>query len=245
MLALDRIACLIFLSCFLLGGCSLSSKTTVDTLDASFMKGTNSQNTLGLMHMDWITIKPMKERDQALMSFGLLGGLTAAAMQSAEDAQNYDLETVSLALYEKDLRHLKHRLGKQTRFHFVDSDGLDKIEPVEFSRDVRSKRFWGRKAPDVDKVKAYFSDKQHNYVLYVLNWGGIYGNDNSLFVDTTWWIFDRSGKEVVSIFTRNVGIKVNKDTIQPSKLVQELSKLFTKNLEEFVLVLNEEKPINT
>lgn len=113
--------------------------------------------------MDWITIKPMKERDQALMAFGLLGGLASAAMQSAEDAQNYDLETVSLALYEKDLRHLKHRLGKQTRFHFVDSDGLDKIEPVEFSRDVRSKRSWGRKAPDVDKVKAYFSDKEHNY----------------------------------------------------------------------------------
>lgn len=126
MLALNRIACLIFLSCFLLG-CSLSSKTTVDTLDASFMKGTNSQNTLGLMHMDWITIKPMKERDQALMAFGLLGGIAAIVMQSAEDAQNYDLETVSLALYERDLRHLKHRLEKQTKFHFVDSDELGRV----------------------------------------------------------------------------------------------------------------------
>lgn len=245
MLTFNRISCLIFLSCFLLGGCSLSSRTTVDTLDANFIQGRSSQNTLGLIHMDWITIKPMKERDKALMAFGLLGGLAAIAAQSAQDAENYDVETVSLALYQKDLRHLKHRLGEQTRFHFIDSDELDKIEPVQFSRDVRSKRFWGRKAPTVDKVKAYFVDKDHNYALYVVNWGGIYENDNSLFVDTTWWVFDKRGKEVVSMFTRNVGIKVNKDTIQPSELVQDLSKLFMKNLEEFVRVLNGEKPTKT
>ena len=245
MLSFNRIACLVILSLFLLEGCSLSSKTTVDTLDVNFIQGTNSPNTLSLIQMDWITIQPMKERDKTLMAFGLLGGLAAIAMQSAEDAENYDLETVSLALYQKDLRHLKHRLGEQTRFHFIDSDELDKIEPVQFSRDVRSKRFWGRKAPTVDKVKAYFADKDHNYALYVVNWGGIYENDNSLFVDTTWWVFDKKGKEVVSIFTRNVGKKVNKNTIQPSELVQKLSKLFMKNLEEFVLVLNGEKPTNS
>ena len=245
MLTFNRITCLVILSLFLLEGCSLSSKTTVDTLDANFMKGTNSQNTLGLIQMDWVTIQPMKEREKALMAFGLLGGLAAIGMKINEDENNYDVETVSLALYQKDLRHLKQRLGKQSRFHFIGSDGLDKIEPVQFSRDVRSKRFWGKKAPTGDKIKAYFDAEDHDYALYVLNWGGIYENDNSLFVDTTWWVFDGRGEEVVSIFTRNVGKKVNKNTIQPSELVQELSKLFMKNLEEFVLILNGGKPTNS
>ncbi|GJL63229.1 MAG: hypothetical protein NPIRA04_18830 [Nitrospirales bacterium] len=233
------------LSLLFLGGCSLSAKTNVDLLDDRFLKSSTSENTVGVIQMDWITLQPMKTRDQVAMGFGLIGALVSIAMQSSEDADNYEVETESLSLYERDLRQLKQRLSEQSKYRFIDSDNLEKVDPVEFSRDVRSKRGWGWDEPSDEQIQAYFNETHHDYAIFVSSLGGIYENDDTLFVNTTWGILDKAGEEVVSVFTRNVGGEVDKETIQSASLVEELSKLFSKNLEEFLLVINGEMPVNS
>jgi hypothetical protein len=195
--------------------------------------------------MDWIVYKGLKEREKVAMAFGLIGAVASIAMQSSEDSDNYDVETESLALYQKDLHHLKQRLSEQSKYRFIDDDELENIDPVKFSLEVRSQLAWGLDEPSDEQIQGYFNEKKHDYALFVSNWGGIYENNDTLFVNTTWGILGKNGKKVVSIFTRNVGGKVDKETMQPSTFEDKLSRLFLKNLEEFVLAVNGEKPANS
>ena len=231
-----------FLSIFLLiffTGCSIAPKTDIKVLDENFITNLHNSEKLSIVDCDIYTIQQLDTDKSVLMQFGLIGGLAGAMIQRAEDKDNFEIEVVSYKLYQDTIREIKARLAMTQHFEYIDIGISEDIDPIEFSRAARDNRFWGNRAPKTKMIQEFIHTNQLDYALYAANWGGVYANDNSLFMNSRWVIFNPSGRKVVSVFIRNVGDKVDLDEIKAGELYSRLSPLALKNIDDFIIILGQ------
>lgn len=220
----------------LLTGCAFTTKTDIVLLDSKFLADSGKKK-LGIIKFDFHTIEPLNTDQTIAAQFGLIGALVSVANQNAKNSKDNTIDTAGVMLYQKSLVLLKERLQSCSLIPLADSASEKNIDPLALSRHIRDTRLFGSTSPTHDEIAQCTRKYAYDYVLYNGNWGGIYKNEDKLFVSGKWQIYNSAGNEVVSVFTMSIDKKTVPDSLTPGAMAEKLLKLFNQNIDSVVNVI--------
>lgn len=211
---------------FLLSGCTISTKYTVDEIDQQFSHNIKNSTTMAVAKFDGHT--PSKA-----MSVGMAFGLLGVAIADAATAS--DAEVLGINLQNKTLKMLEEEISQIKNVDYKPSDLMEGTTVDEVSERFKSNRLWGFSSLKNEEIEGYFKKKSNiDFIIHITSFVLEYYSD--LIVNTQWMIYNRNGSMVAKIITKTVD-EIPRDLTEEAYF-DEIIRFQKKNVKEFIRMLS-------